>query len=391
VKKAYLSLTAVALCAGAHDHVHAEGMTPKVSLFGTVNAQLENVQTSGSATSAQDKPSRLRVSNVSSDLGVKASIELNDKMTGLFQYVTGVSVDNANANTNSGMWANAKDVFVGVRFTDVATIKLGRLTGAARWNSGTPDFSPSGAGPQDNQAALSGISGQSAAAPLFNVRMDNAVGIETASFKGLSARLYYGANEGKSNAEVSSGTKLDDASYSAGLQYVWGPVDTRVSYEVRTDKGTLNNTTGNHTRDTDMRLGVRYTLPTGTTLALGYDRMTLSDFSATGAAKSELHKTGWAMGAKQAFGPHVMYGGLGKAGDLSCKLANAANCDGKDTGMRQWVVAYNYNFNADMLFEAYFSQLANQARAKYDYDSGGLSPGTGATLRAIGVGLRYAF
>lgn len=390
MKKTLLSMAAT-LCVAGHGLAHAQTMVPKLTVFGTANVQLEGVQATGSAAPAQDKPARWRLSNVSSDLGVRASVALNDSLTGVAQYTSGVSVDNASGNTNGGLWANAKDVFVGLRIANVGTVKLGRLTAAARWNSGTADFSPSGAGVQDDQAALSGAAGQSAVSPLFNVRVDNVVGFETESFGGFSARAYYGANENKSNAQVTTGDRLNDSTYSLGLQYVWGPFDARLSYEVRKDKGTLNNTTTNRTRDADMRLGVRYALPTGTTLAVGYDRMSLRDFSASGAAKSELHKSGWVVAAKQVFGPHAIYGGLGSAGDLSCRLANAAVCDGKDTGMRQVVLAYNYNFNADMLLEVYVSQLRNDARARYDYDSGGLSPGVGAKLTAVGVGLRYAF
>ena len=187
MKKTLLSMAAT-LCVAGHGLAHAQTMVPKLTVFGTANAQLEGVQATGSAVPAQDKPARWRLSNVSSDLGVKASVVLNDSLTGVAQYTSGVSVDNASGNTSGGLWASAKDVFVGLRVANVGTVKLGRLTAAARWNSGTADFSPAGAGPQDDQAALSGVAGQSAAGPLFNVRVDNVIGFETESFGGFSAR-----------------------------------------------------------------------------------------------------------------------------------------------------------------------------------------------------------
>jgi predicted porin len=94
---------------------------------------------------------------------------------------------------------------------------------------------------------------------------------------------------------------------------------------------------------------------------------------------------------KQELDKHVIYGGYGSAGDLTCRNADGSLCNGTDTGMKQFVIAYNYNFNKQMLLEAYVSQLSNQARAKYDFDSGGVSPGTGAKLTAFGIGLRYSF
>lgn len=390
MKKVLLSMIGLA-SAAACPLVLAQSQSPKVTVFGVADAQMENVQATGSVVPAQDKPSRWRVSNVSSELGVRASMQFNDKLTGVFQYVTGVAVDNG-GSANGGLWAGAKDAFVGLRVTDVGTVKLGRLTAAARWISGTADFSPAGAGPQDDQAMLSGISGQSGIAPQFNARFDNTLGFESASFGGLSVRAYYSANEGKSNAQVASGAKLDDSSWSLGLQYLIGPLDLRLSHEVRNDKGTLNNSTANDTQDKDTRLGLRWKLPTDTTLALGYDRMRLSDASATGTAKRRLSKSGWVFGAKQEFGgKHTVYGGYGQAGDITCELANSAACDGRDTGAKQWVLAYTYQLNPEMLIEAFATQLQNQQRAKYDFDSGGISPGTGAKLSAFGIGLRYSF
>lgn len=369
----------------------AQTTAPTLTVFANVDTQFENVRTSGSTVPAQDKPARWRLSTVSSDLGVKGSIALGTDLTGLAQYTTGVNTDSGNNNTASGLWANAKDVFVGIRMKGVGTLKLGRLTAAGRWNSGTADFSPAGAGLQDVQGALSGASGQTGVGPLFNVRLDNAVGIETDTFAGFSARFYYGANEGKSNASVSSGAKLSDSSYSLGLQYVIGPLDVRLSREIRLDKGTLNNTTSNDTTDADTRIGVRYTLPTNTTLALGYDKMNFKDNTAVGALKRSLSKSGWVVSARQVFGPHTIYGGVGKAGNLRCAMADNSTCDGSSTGMGNWAVAYNYAYNSQMLIEAFVTQLRNASRAKYDFDSGSVGVGTGGNATAFGAGLRYSF
>jgi len=366
---------------------------PKSSftIFGTADVQLENVRTSGSTDPATDKPARNRLSNVSSDLGFKGYTTFASGMTAQFQYVTGVNVDNSSGNTSGGMWANAKDVFVGLGVPNVGTLKLGRLTGAARWNAGTADFSPAGAGPQDDQAMISLASGQTASGPLFNVRLDNAVGFESAAWKGLSVRAYYSANEGRSNATVATGAKLSDSSYSLGAQYVIGNLDARVSFERRNDKGTLNNSTTNDTIDKDYRLGIRYTVLPGTQVALGVDHMSFADNTATGTAKTGLHRRGWVLGARHQTGAHVVYGGFGKAGNVACSLANGAACNGEETGARQFVVAYNYVASKELLWEVHLSQVANQTRAKYDFDSGGLSPGVGAKLTSIGAGVRYSF
>ena len=386
------TLVGSALCMGpvlAQAQAQTQPPSPySISVYGTAHAQVESVSVRGAAVSAQNKPARTRLQNVSSDLGFRASVVLTDSMTGLFQYTSGVNVDDG----KTSLWGAAKDVFVGISFADIGTLKLGRLTGAARWISGTADFSASGAGPQDDQSMLTGVSGQTADAPQFNARLDNSIGFESARWAGFSGRIYYQANENKSNETVASGAQLDDSSYSVGLQYVKGPVDVRVSYEQRNDKGTLNKTTTNDTVDKNARLGLRYTFPTQTTLGFGYDLSAFSDRSAAGANKTHLKKSGWVLAARQVLGSHMVFGAYGEAGDLrGCTIANGSACDTSDTGARSVTIGYNYNFNKQMLLEAFVSQVSNEARAKYDFDSGSVGAATGSDVTAVGVGLRYSF
>ncbi len=382
----------ISLAALAPVCAHAQS---SVVLYGTAHGQFESIKATdsvtatGAASPLTDKPARTRLSNVSSELGVKGTLDLGNGIQGLAQYTTGVNVDNANGGTSSGIWASAKDVFVGVGFKDVGTVKLGRMTAAARWISGTADYSASGAGPQDDQAALTGFSGL--ASPQFNTRMDNTLGFESAKFGGFSLRAYYGANEGKSNSAVATGAKLNDSSVSLLARYEIGPVDLRAAYELRNDKQTLNASTANDTKDKSLRFGLRLKASDSTSVSVAYDRMTLSDDSATGTARRELERNGWVVGARQAFGPHAVFGGFGKASDVKGVLANGGAFDGSNTGMKNYVIGYTYNFNKDFMFEGFVAQLKNEKRAKYDFDSGGISPGTGAKLFAVGGGLRYSF
>jgi len=358
-----------------------------VAVSGVVDAQLEYIDAVDSASPDQDKPGRSRLSNVSSELAFHSSLDLGDGMTALVKLTTGVSVDSG----SSSLWGSAKDSYVGLKFDHVGTVILGRMTAAARWISGTADFSPMGAGLQDDQGMLSGASGQSHVGPQFNARFDNAVGFETASFGGLSARAYYGTNEGKSAAGLANSPHLNDPSYSLGLEYNKGPIDVRLSAEQRNDKGTLNGSTDHNTRDRDFRFGMRYALPDGTTLGLGFDRMRLTDANATGTAKSLLSKHGVVVSARHAFGKHVVYGGYGVGSNVTCEFGDGSACSGADTGARNGVLAYQYLINKQMMFETFASVVKNDARGRYDFDAGGLGVASGAQSRAFGAGLRYAF
>jgi predicted porin len=393
-KKMLPTLVGSALCMGpvmaqAQAQAQPQAQPPyTLTVYGTAHAQVESASVSGAEVPAQNKPARTRLQNVSSDLGFKATLKLTEEMTGVFQYTSGVNVDDG----RTSLWGAAKDVFIGISFANVGTLKLGRLTGAARWISGTADFSASGAGPQDDQSMLTGASGQTADAPQFNARLDNSIGFETAKWAGFSGRVYFQANENKSNETAASGAQLSDTSYSLGLQYASGPVDVRVSYEERNDKGTLNKTTTNDTKDKNARIGLRYIFPTQTTLGFGYDLSSYTDRSATAANKTHLKKSGWVLAARQVLGDHVLFGGYGQAGDLrSCAIANGTVCDTADTGARSVTLGYQYNFNKQMMLEGFVSQVSNKARAKYDFDSGGVGAATGSDVSALGVGLRYTF
>src|SRR5207247_162776 len=55
----------------------------EVTLFGTADGQVESMKAEGStAGGTSDKPARWRVSNVSSDFGIKTTIDLGHDMTG---------------------------------------------------------------------------------------------------------------------------------------------------------------------------------------------------------------------------------------------------------------------------------------------------------------------
>lgn len=367
--------------------VFAQTADQPLQVWGKVNTQMESIEAKGGTPAGDDKPQRWRVSNVSSELGFKRSFDLGDGLTATAQYVTGI-----NSDGGSSMLGSAKDVFIALSGKDVGALKLGRLTAASRWNSGTSDFSPAGAGPQDDQAMQAKMGGLTAAGAVFNDRFDNAIGFESASWSGVSVRAYYSANEGTSNSTPASGTGLTDDAYSIGLNYVAGPWDIRLSTEQRNDKGTLNNTNNRKTQDKDYKLGVRYALSSATTIGFTFDNQVYTDNNATGVQKAKLSRNGWVLGFGHKMDKHTIYGGYGVADVATGELANGSVFDGANTGAKQFALGYTYQFNKQVMWETFISQVRNDSAAKYDFDGGGISQaGLGATVTAVGAGLRIEF
>lgn len=371
-------------CTGAA-MAQTEPAKTDLQIFGTAHLQFETVEATQATAPGDNKQARQRVSNVSSDLGFKKLFDLGDGLNAQVQYASGLNPD-----AGTGIFGSNKDIFVGLGKTGVGTLKLGRLTGAARWSSGTADFSAAGAGSQDNQAMLTMAAGLSGSNPQFNSRIDNAVGFESESFNGFSVRAYYGANEGKSNDGV-AGAYLNDSTLSVGGQYLDKGWDVRLSVEQRYDKGTLNATTNRNTTDFDYRFGIRYALTPSTTIAYGMDSMNLTDSGATGTARKSLSRTGWVSSIRYVNGKNTYFGSYGSANDITCELGNNTACDGSDTAGNQVVFGYQYQINKQVMFEGFLSQVRNKSRAKYDFDGAAISPGAGATLTAIGAGIRASF
>jgi len=119
MKKNMISGIALAVSMVCMSTAYAQSATApgpvQFAVSGVGDAQFEYVDAVDAAVPAQDKRGRFRVSNVSSELAFRASADLGNGMTGLANFTTGISVDNANANTTGGMFSSAKDVYVASR------------------------------------------------------------------------------------------------------------------------------------------------------------------------------------------------------------------------------------------------------------------------------------
>jgi len=74
------AVAGVLLLAAGAAAAQTEPVAPNAgtTIFGTADIQLERVQTTGSTNPAEDKLARQRVSNISSDLGIRKIFNLGD-------------------------------------------------------------------------------------------------------------------------------------------------------------------------------------------------------------------------------------------------------------------------------------------------------------------------
>lgn len=384
MKRHWTVLTAVSLVSTS-----AFADTVNVNVYGVADLQFESVQAKGATAGTGDKPQRFRVSTDSSQLGFKGTTDLGEGLVGIFQYENTMAPDQDPNTSNTSMWGSSRDTYVGLLIPDVGTVKLGRQSVAARWISGIADFSPGATGAQSSQSVVTQAGGFTGSNTLFNSRLQNTLGYESPIWGGFHARAYFGANENKSASGTA--TPLDDKTYSVGAQYKVGPLDIRATYEERNDKGTLNATTTNDTKDKDHRIGFSYALTGETTVGVLYGRMKFTDNTVTGASKNSLEKSGVILGAKHVMGKHEFYGSYGLATDIDCTNANGSACTTADSGASHITLGYDYLITKQFMIKTFYSDVRNDANAKYDFDTNGISPAAGADPRGLGAGLRYTF
>lgn len=159
-----------------------------VSVYGKAHLSLDNL-------SDGDHSGRFLSSN-SSRFGVKGSSELGTTgLTGLFQFETGVALDNGGGNLFSG----GRDSFVGVK-SGFGTLRGGRLSegGSNAWVYDANLFADQ-VGDAGNFTGSIGVGG----------RGNNALNYATPEFGGFSANVTYVPNESTATtAEDSMGATL---------------------------------------------------------------------------------------------------------------------------------------------------------------------------------------
>ena len=393
--------------------------TSLVTIYGTLNANLQATQAKGATNPAQDVASRWMVSVDSSNIGFKGGLSVNEWIGAIYQCETGVAANGLSGatlcNRNSmvgisGFWGR---LFLGNWDTPFKALPTGTKADDPFLSTDVYGFNAIMGSPGFNYRTSAWVTASSTPIAGFDIRASNTVAFQSARWKGLSAKLTYAAN-GFKNA---SGTQNPNL-YSAAVNWDSGPFSVMAAYERHDDgfalvavNGTAGaafgstaantagtNTVANSTVDTAWRAGAGYQLdsPIGaTTVGVLVDQLRLEQAHAAAGAVTRYQRLAWQVALKHRFGDHELRARFDRADAGNCSL-NGPVCSADGYGATQLSVGYAYHVAAGFQTYLSFTKITNERNAQYTFSIGGSPTISGTTPRgadpeAIGVGVRYAF
>ena len=98
-------ILAVTTAAAMTAAMAAQADNSSVTIYGTINADIETVKAEGSTSGAGNQPSRTRVSQNSSNIGFRGSEDLGGGLKAIFQVEQGVNIDTGTASSSTGTFA----------------------------------------------------------------------------------------------------------------------------------------------------------------------------------------------------------------------------------------------------------------------------------------------
>ena len=384
--------------------VTAPAFAADVTIYGTINVDVETVKATGAATPGQDFQSRGRVTSNSSHIGFRGTEELGAGLKAFFQVESQVNVDDG---TSSGFWAS--------RNSGVGLLGNWGQFVLGQWDSpykvATTRIDPTG---DIGIGGYSGIIGSTGATTAgqggssfaqrasFERRVSNVVQYWTPEWGGLSARFAYGATDsslGSASTGVAESTGLKPQLFAANAAYENGPLYATVAYEQHNHFQSLNTLLGapaSSGKDKGIKAGVAYRFPQKFTLGVVIERLEYKadDINSLGELKRKVDN--WYVSARYETGPHniaVAYGRKGKD-----KLSGAGFSDLSDSEAYQITARYWYFMSKRTQLYALATRITNQSNAMQNFGNSPITPTTlfrdparGADPTGFGLGMIHSF
>ena len=339
--------------------------------FGTLDVTAEHVHAEGVSRQS-------RISSNSSGFGFRGSESLGDGWKALYQIEGGINVDSGTGGINS------RDTYVGLA-GPLGMLRLGFMTTPMRALGGRLNFVPGATSIANNLGVMTTLNGLHAG---LNSRLGNSVQVTLPAPAGWTPTLLWSAGEARPQG-------FNDRSLGAGIHVEQGAWFAGWAYENRRAQQKL--ALGNSS-DWENRLVLRYTVGPWS-LGAGWDR--LGSRGLFGGSHGAVWRDAWTAGAvwrhglhdvmlhwSQAHALHCFGAALGKG---QCAPANIGA-----TGARQVSLLYHYVFSKRSTVGLFFTRIANDGQALYDFDANPVVPTLsqrrpGADPTGVGWGLRHAF
>lgn len=413
-------LAAFAVAGGLAFPVATLAQVTEVHVYGTLLPFLDNVRTTGAtdpglspatggasqvpaaAYTGQSLPNRLRITSGTSNLGFKGSLKLGEQFKVVWQVESAIGPDgdgpNALAGRNSGLGLSGDwgTVFYGNWDTPYKfpTLFFGPVRGLSSYDNavvGNPGFNVPGTTTQAGR-----VNGRPDAA--FNRRQGNSVQYWSPTLYGLSARLAYSVNEGKTAATPTT-PSISPQIFSGLLTYENGPFGVRYAYELHDDYfgmaqigGSAGATAANpSSRDQGHEIAAWYTAPTNTKVSVIAEHLIYDTDDTAAGAVNHYDRDAFYLLVQQRLGDHQIWGAFGHAFAGSAKAVGGAAATTNGLSASQWSIGYTYALAKSAEVFASFFQMINDRSASYALfpPFGTVAPG--ATSTGFGLGLIYTF
>lgn len=378
------------------DNVRARGATAPGLSPDTGGA----VQVPGPAYTGVSLPDRNRFTSGTSNLGVRGSLRVNEHLQVIWQVESAVSPDGdapnvlAGRNTGVGLAGDWGRVFYGSWDTPYKypTLFVTPLRGLSTFDNAmtaNPGFNVPGTTTQSGR-----VNGRADAA--FNRRQGNSLQYWTPVFRGLSGRVAYSTNEGKTAV---AGVTVSPQLGSALVTYERGPFGARYGYERHEDYfglaqlGGSAGATPSNASSTDEAHEVVgwYALPTGTRLSAIWERLVYDTDDTEAGAVDRYARSAWYALLQQRIGGHQLWGAYGQAFRGDAERVGGGSASTRGLGALQWSVGYSYRVAKTADVYASYYEVRNERSASYSVFPGFGTVAPGADTRGFGLGVLYTF
>jgi predicted porin len=213
-------------------------------------------------------------------------------------------------------------------------------------------------------------------------RSNNVVMYNSPNMSGFSAQLAGStapfAAEGLQTADGSKG-----AAWNATLKYANGPINAGYSYWQNNQEGG-NGAAGTTSDQRSNRAWVRYAMPMGLSLGLGYDSSKY-DNDAT-ANTNWVKRNAWQATGQYTMGANAFYLQYADAGNTS-----GAGAADSNSGAKAWLLGYDYALSKRTNVGVSCTEVKNESGGTYDFFASPVGTPTGAKSAQWHLGMSHAF